>query len=80
LGGLSLLRIGLGFIMPVILSGFNFGLKDMVIVSLVILAEILDRIDFYQNLDIITPAKQMYQDYQKKYRASTGKSQRNQRL
>jgi DMSO reductase anchor subunit len=68
---LSLFRIGLGFVVPVILVILNPADVIMLMFVFVILAEILDRFDFYLELDIITPKKQMQLDYDKNFRTLT---------
>lgn len=64
---LSLLRIGFGFLLPLILlliDPLNF--VGTIIVSIVI-GEIIDRCEFYMELDVLTPAKQTAQDLEKHY-------------
>ena len=62
---LSMFRICIGFIIPFIFTTLHMSTMSETVIISVFLAEILDRIDFYQNLDIITPSRQMDIDYQK---------------
>jgi Fe-S-cluster-containing dehydrogenase component len=62
---LSALRVGLGFLLPLILlliDPLNF--VGPIIVSIVI-GEIIDRCEFYMELDILTPRGQMKLDLEK---------------
>ena len=67
---ISLLRIAFGFIIPVVIfvsgPGFTAGMKitgiyGLLIVS-VIIGELIDRSEYYDELDIVTPRKQMLID------------------
>jgi len=61
----SLLRISFGFIIPFIIlvlePGFINGIYIFLIVS-VIVGELIDRTEYYDELDIVTPQKQMLID------------------
>jgi DMSO reductase anchor subunit len=67
---ISLLRIGFGFIIPLIIFVFRPGFRaDMKIIGIyglfivsVIIGELIDRIEYYDELDIVTPRKQMLID------------------
>jgi DMSO reductase anchor subunit len=59
---LSALRVGFGFLLPLILLLINpLNFVGMIIVSIVI-GEIIDRCEFYMEMDILTPGKQMALD------------------
>lgn len=60
---LSLLRIVCGFILPLLLLIFSYSLQSHLVWALILFAETTDRISFYHELDIITPAKQVKRDY-----------------
>jgi DMSO reductase iron-sulfur subunit len=57
----SISRIVLGFLLPVLL--WIFGIEGLVILGSLLIAGVLDRVNFYQRLDIISPARQMEMDY-----------------
>ena len=70
---ISILRIAFGFIIPVIIfvsrPGFPadmkiIGIYGLLIVS-VIIGELIDRIEYYDELDIVTPRKQMLIDLER---------------
>ena len=61
----SILRITTGFLMPVVIILMKVDLMNMFLVGFVFIGEVIDRIEFYRELDIITPEKQMQIDYQK---------------
>jgi DMSO reductase iron-sulfur subunit len=58
---ISILRIGIGFLLPVLL--WIIGIESQLIFCSLLFAEVIDRVNFYQNLDIISPARQMEMDY-----------------
>jgi len=57
----SISRVVLGFLLPVLL--WVFGIENLVMFGSLLIAEVLDRVNFYQRLDIISPARQMEIDY-----------------
>jgi hypothetical protein len=62
---LSALRVGSGFLLPFILLLINpLNFVGIIIVSIII-GEIIDRCEFYMELDILTPGKQMALDLEK---------------
>jgi hypothetical protein len=77
---ISLLRIVFGFIIPVIIfvsrPGFRadmkiIGIYGVLIVS-VIIGELIDRIEYYNELDIVTPRKQMLLDLEQLIKSFCG--------
>lgn len=56
---ISALRIGIGIIAPLSLILFSTDNPFNLIVSLVLLGEVIDRSEFYVDLDVITPKKQI---------------------
>ncbi|MCP5102746.1 MAG: dimethyl sulfoxide reductase anchor subunit [bacterium] len=58
----SLLRVGLGFLLPLAFSMRNY--YGYAIVG-VIIGEVIDRMEYYDELDVITPPKQMMMDLEK---------------
>jgi Fe-S-cluster-containing dehydrogenase component/DMSO reductase anchor subunit len=69
----SLLRVGFGFIVPLVIFILNpgsanemniTGLYGLLVLS-VLLGEIIDRTEYYNELDIITPRKQMFTDLER---------------
>ena len=70
---ISLLRIAFGFIIPLIIFVFKpgfaadikiIGIYGLLIIS-VIIGELIDRIEYYDELDIVTPPKQMLIDLER---------------
>ncbi len=55
---LPALRLFLGFILPVWLW-FNFVMDPMVIISVVLAGELIDRMEFYAEAEVITPKRQI---------------------
>lgn len=55
--GLSLLRVALGFLSPLLLLGWNPGLAALA----ALLGDLVDRAEFYDELDVPTPAREMTQ-------------------
>ena len=76
---ISLLRIAFSFIIPLIIFVFRPGFaKDIKIIGLygllivsVIIGELIDRIEYYDELDIVTPRKQMLIDLERIRRQRT---------
>jgi Fe-S-cluster-containing dehydrogenase component/DMSO reductase anchor subunit len=74
---ISLLRIVFGFIIPVIIfvsrPGFPADMKIIgiygLLIASVIIGELIDRIEYYDELDIVTPPKQMIIDLEKMRRS-----------
>jgi Fe-S-cluster-containing dehydrogenase component len=70
---ISLLRIGFGFVLPMVIfisdpdfaKGSIIGIYGFLILSIVI-GELIDRGEYYDELDIITPRKQILLDIEKK--------------
>jgi hypothetical protein len=60
---LNWIRVVFGLILPVILWLVAF--EPLFILGVIWIAELIDRIKFYQQLDIITPKKQIEMDFQK---------------
>jgi Fe-S-cluster-containing dehydrogenase component/DMSO reductase anchor subunit len=77
---ISLLRIVFGFIIPVIIfvsrPGFRAGMKIIgiygVLIVSVIIGELIDRIEYYDELDIVTPRKQMLLDLEQLIKSFCG--------
>lgn len=64
---LTLLRIGFGFLLPLILPLIDpLNFVGNIIVSIVI-GEIIDRCEFYLELDILTPRRQMRMDLENRF-------------
>jgi len=70
---ISLLRIAFGFIIPLIIFVFSpgftaemkiIGIYGLLIAS-VIIGELIDRVEYYDELDIVTPRKQMLIDLER---------------
>jgi Fe-S-cluster-containing dehydrogenase component/DMSO reductase anchor subunit len=69
---ISFLRIIFGFVVPIVIFVYNhdfiksniLGIYGLVIIG-VIIGEIIDRTEYYDELDIITPRKQMLIDLEK---------------
>ena len=61
---LMLLRVGLGFVIPALIFLFFKGFSGyfFLVIAFVVMGELIDRIEFYRELDIITPDKQMLID------------------
>ena len=55
----SLTRAVLGFIVPAIFLLINFENYKLIITLFVLVGELIDRLEFYYDLDIITPGKQI---------------------
>ena len=76
---ISFFRIIFGFIVPLVIFVYNpdfiksniLGIYGLVIGS-VIIGEIIDRTEYYDELDIITPRKQMLMDLEKLLRNHEG--------
>ncbi len=60
---LTVLRIGIGILVPAVLWWMGPAELYWVSVGCVILGEIIDRSEFYIDMDIITPRKQMFFDF-----------------
>jgi Fe-S-cluster-containing dehydrogenase component/DMSO reductase anchor subunit len=54
---LSLLRIIIGFLLPIYL--YLIDCQNHIIILFLITGEVLDRIEFYNTMDVITPQKQL---------------------
>ena len=62
---ISLLRVGFGFLLPLVFFLLNFeNMADYYGLAIlgVILGELIDRTEYYDELDIVTPRKQMLLD------------------
>jgi DMSO reductase anchor subunit len=59
----SALRLGLGFAIPLALQ-LVVGTSGWIVVSIVA-GEILDRLEFYREMDVVSPRRQMYADLQR---------------
>jgi len=59
----SALRLSLGFLVPLALQFFA-GSSGWTVVSVVI-GEILDRLEFYDEMDVVSPHRQMFADLQR---------------
>jgi len=59
---ISLFRIVLGLLIPFIILIVEFNFKSEMIVGLVLIGEIIDRVEFYLELDISTPKNQIMED------------------
>jgi Fe-S-cluster-containing dehydrogenase component/DMSO reductase anchor subunit len=85
---ISLLRIGFGFIIPLVIFILNPDFaKEMVIIGVygflivsVIIGELIDRIEYYDELDIVTPCKQMLIDLERIRRQMTAETTFNEKL
>jgi Fe-S-cluster-containing dehydrogenase component/DMSO reductase anchor subunit len=65
---LSLVRLALGFLFPVTITlkpGLFANYAVLLAAACVIAAELIDRAEFYHELDIITPSKQMLIDLER---------------
>jgi Fe-S-cluster-containing dehydrogenase component/DMSO reductase anchor subunit len=58
-------RLGFGFIIPLIFWYFTIPETWTMAIILILIAELIDRCDFYEQLKTITPAKQMAMDLEK---------------
>jgi DMSO reductase anchor subunit len=63
----TLLRIGFGFLVPLILLLLGSDSEYMIdyygyVITSVIIGEVIDRMEYYNELDIVTPSKQMLMD------------------
>jgi len=58
----SLLRITAGFIVPVILYGLNKTENMEMIIGMILIGELIDRCEYYNELETVTPAKQVETD------------------
>ena len=59
---ISILRVGIGILTPLFLILSSTNYPFVLIVSLVLLGEIIDRSEFYMDLEVITPKKQIQAD------------------
>jgi hypothetical protein len=59
---LSWLRITTGFVVPGLLWVFNFELFYPLILVVAGFAEMIDRAEFYEEIDLVTPQKQIDRD------------------
>lgn len=62
---LTAARLVLGFLIPLILGVISFQGFYYLIIACVLLGESIDRVEFYLELDILTPARQMEIDLKK---------------
>jgi DMSO reductase iron-sulfur subunit len=67
LSSFSIFRISAGFILPALLLSLGWAPDHIIVWIFIVAAEISDRIDFYQQLEVITPVKQMAQDFQEAF-------------
>jgi len=63
----TLLRIGFGFLVPLILLLLSSDSEQIFdyygyVIGSVIIGEVIDRTEYYKELDIVTPRKQMLMD------------------
>ncbi len=56
---LSAVRIAGGFLVPVIVWFFSSGHVSALVIVAILFGELIDRLEFYAELDIVTPEKQM---------------------
>jgi Fe-S-cluster-containing dehydrogenase component/DMSO reductase anchor subunit len=81
----TLLRIGFGFLVPFILLLLSLDSEHMIdyygyVIVSVIIGEVIDRTEYYNELDIVTPRKQMLMDLEALLnRKRTGKKTRGSR-
>ncbi len=61
-----LLRIGIGFTLPAALIILTGQLEHPLVLISLGIGELIDRLEFYRELEISTPAKQMIVDLEKK--------------
>ncbi len=59
------LRLGLGLVAPALLWVFPSAGGHWVVIASVLLGELIDRCEFYDELEIVTPARQMLQDLER---------------
>lgn len=59
---LSALRIAVGLLVPIIALALNGGEANLFVVVAVLFGELIDRLEFYAELDVVTPEKQMTVD------------------
>jgi DMSO reductase iron-sulfur subunit len=62
---LAILRLGFGFILPSIFWYMQLEEARTISIALIVIAEFIDRCDFYEGLKIITPEKQMAGDLER---------------
>jgi DMSO reductase iron-sulfur subunit len=55
-------RLGFGFLVPLLFWIFQIPGSWTIVISLILIGELIDRCEFYENLKIITPEKQMAAD------------------
>ncbi len=60
--GISAARIGIGLLLPAVAWVWGSEIASTLIVSTALLGELIDRAEFYDELEIMTPARQMAQD------------------
>ena len=68
--GLSLFRILFGFAVPGVFWASLVGNGVPVVIAAVMLGELIDRLEFYLELEVVTPAGQMAIDLRKTFAAS----------
>ena len=62
---LSGVRLAVGFVAPSVFWAFQGYEANVVMLGMVLFGELIDRLEFYVELDIVTPEKQMKLDLQK---------------
>jgi hypothetical protein len=60
---LSLARIVLGFVVPVALWNSSSGGPSLAMMTSVLAGEVIDRCEYYLELDFPTPSKEMALDF-----------------
>ena len=68
--GLSLVRILCGFAVPGVVWALLSGNSIPIVIAAVMLGELVDRLEFYLELEVVTPAGQMAIDLRKMFAAS----------
>ncbi len=60
---IGIMRIGTGFLLPVILLFTTLESRGIIILLSIMTGEIIDRLEYYAELEVVTPEKQMYKDF-----------------
>jgi len=60
----SILRLGLGFILPLILLYYTPREHYVLILACILAGEIIDRTEYYSEFEVISPGRQMKKDFE----------------
>ena len=72
--GISVARVGIGLLLPAVAWAWGSESAPILIVSAALLGELIDRAEFYDELEIMTPARQMADDLNARLAARPGTS------